>query len=134
MSIDITPAGIAKALGKLADRQWQAIDEPEYNGWWVVAAPWENEHGGGMNTIDESGDGGFNEDTAKGIAFALTALPLIAARMEALEADAARAIADKEAAEKRVQELEARLVSRVFDIADSVMAALATDAQPKEGR
>jgi hypothetical protein len=54
--------------------------------------------------------------------------------MEALEADAARAIADKEAAEKRVQELEARLVSRVFDIADSVMAALATDAQPKEGR
>jgi hypothetical protein len=46
---------------------------------------------------------------AEFIALAREAVPAMAARMEALEADAAKAIADKEAAKKRVQELEAHL-------------------------
>ena len=120
---DITPAGIAEALGKLADRQWRATYDPADYGWWNVSAPWECEGESGMDTIDESGDGGFEKTTADAIAYALTALPLIGAKLaelewgcHELEEREAKAIADKEAAEKRVAELEAEIADLLADI------------------
>ena len=98
---DITPAGIAKALEGVTDGIWkvrgkQTVGVSTHT---ICKTLWQN-----------------GKKDAQFIAYARNALPLLAARMEALEAGARdnsewarQAIADKEAAEKRVAELEANL-------------------------
>lgn len=45
--------------------QWFAAQPNHTNGWWVISTDPE-----GNNTVDESGDGGFEEETARFIAAA----------------------------------------------------------------
>ena len=134
---DITSAGIAKALGKLAGRAWQATYDPADHGWWNVSAPWECEGTGGMDTIDESGDGGFEKETAEAIAYALTALPLIAERMESLEYQVGELTQYNERAEARVAELEAENKRIAFEAENTqadLQAQIATLTEILEGR